>query len=105
MKKFEITIRPGGIRIRREGEERLTGTQKYNLLGGLLAVCCALGVVAMLVGPLIEEAALPGMRGGFSCGFLYIFLEYCELCRNMIYYSCLPALYWQLKVVSPWTSS
>lgn len=39
MKKFEITIRPGGIRIRREGEERLTGTQKYNLLGGLLAVC------------------------------------------------------------------
>lgn len=49
MKKFEITIRPGGIGIRREGEERLTGTQKYNLLGGLLAVCCALGVVAMLV--------------------------------------------------------
>lgn len=49
MKKFEIIIRPDGIKVRREGEERLTATQKYNLLGGLLAVCCALGIVAMLV--------------------------------------------------------
>ncbi|WP_161844387.1 hypothetical protein [Pseudoflavonifractor sp. 524-17] len=43
MKRFEMTIREDGITIRREAEERLTGTQKFQLLAGLIGTAAILG--------------------------------------------------------------
>lgn len=51
MKKFEITIRPDGIKISREGEERMTAEQKFALLLSLIVVCFLITFIALLTSP------------------------------------------------------